>query len=69
VVFGFPVSGLDVYRLVRTRIAGPTLWTGGAFGPEAGLILVPALLAGAVLIRLYGRRHDNAGTSNQDRAV
>jgi membrane protease YdiL (CAAX protease family) len=69
VVFGFPVSGLDVYRLVRTRIAGPTLWTGGAFGPEAGLILVPALLAGAVLIRLYGRRYDIAGTSNQDRAV
>jgi membrane protease YdiL (CAAX protease family) len=69
VVFGFPVSGLDVYRLVHTRIAGPTLWTGGAFGPEAGLILVPALLAGAVLIRLYGRRHEIAEGADQGRAV
>jgi membrane protease YdiL (CAAX protease family) len=69
VVFGFPVSGLDVFGLVQTRIDGPTLWTGGAFGPEAGLIVVPALLAGAVLIRLYGRRYTTFGASDQDRAV
>ena len=53
VVFGFPVSGLDVYALTRIEVTGPEIWTGGAFGPEAGLIVLPALVIGAVLIYLY----------------
>jgi membrane protease YdiL (CAAX protease family) len=56
VVFGFPVSGLDVYALTRIRVHGPELWTGGAFGPEAGLIVLPSLLLGTLLIYLYTRR-------------
>lgn len=54
-VFGFPVSGIETYRLVHTSVSGPELWTGGAFGPEAGLILVPALALGALLIWAYAR--------------
>jgi hypothetical protein len=50
VVFGFPVSGLDIYPLTRIQVQGPQLWTGGAFGPEAGLVILPALLIGASLI-------------------
>ena len=53
--FGFPVSGLDVYRIVHQRVQGPELWTGGVFGPEAGLIVLPALALGAVLIYLYSK--------------
>lgn len=53
VVFGFPVSGLDIYPLVRINVHGPEIWTGGAFGPEAGLIVLPSLILGAVLIYLY----------------
>ena len=53
VVFGFPVSGLDVYALMRITVHGPDLWTGGAFGPEAGLVVLPALILGAFLIFLY----------------
>ncbi|PJH75648.1 MAG: CPBP family intramembrane metalloprotease domain-containing protein [Anaerolineae bacterium CG_4_9_14_0_8_um_filter_58_9] len=53
VVFGFPVSGMDFYRLVRQTVSGPELWTGGAFGPEAGLVVLPALLVGAVLVYVY----------------
>ncbi len=53
--FGFPVSGLDIYPLTRIEVHGPERWTGGAFGPEAGLIVLPALVFGAVLIFLYGR--------------
>lgn len=56
VVFGFPVSGLDIYPLTRIRVDGPELWTGGAFGPEAGLIVIPALLLGVVLIYVYTLR-------------
>ena len=55
VVFGFPVSGLDTYRLIHTTIQGPALWTGSAFGPEAGVILLPALMVGAVWIYFYTR--------------
>jgi CAAX protease family protein len=53
VVFGFPVSGLDIYALTRIDVTGPVLWTGGAFGPEAGLIVLPALIVGAILIYFY----------------
>jgi len=53
VVFGFPVSGLDIYPLLRIKVHGPELWTGGAFGPEAGLIVLPSLILGALLIYLY----------------
>lgn len=56
VVFGFPVSGLDIYRLMRIQVHGPEIWTGGAFGPEAGLIVLPSLVLGAVLIYLYTAR-------------
>lgn len=56
VVFGFPVSGLDIYALTRIKVQGPEIWTGGAFGPEAGLIVLPSLLLGAGLIYLYTLR-------------
>lgn len=59
VVFGFPVSGLDIYALTRITVHGPEIWTGGAFGPEAGLIVLPALLLGALLIYLYTMRRAN----------
>ncbi len=55
VVFGFPVSGMDIYRLIRHQVQGPEIWTGGAFGPEAGLIVLPALVVGSVLIYFYTR--------------
>lgn len=56
VVFGFPVSGLDIYPLTRVQVHGPELWTGGAFGPEAGLIVLPSLILGAALVHLYALR-------------
>ena len=55
VVFGFPVSGLDIYRLIRITVDGPVLWTGGAFGPEAGLVVLPGLLLGVTLIFVYSK--------------
>jgi membrane protease YdiL (CAAX protease family) len=61
VIFGFPVSGMDIYRLIRHQIQGPEIWTGGAFGPEAGLIVLPALAIGSVLIYLYTQNRSIAG--------
>lgn len=54
-VFGFPVSGLQLFQLVRQKAIGPTLITGGAFGPEAGLVILPALTLGTFLIWMYTR--------------
>jgi membrane protease YdiL (CAAX protease family) len=53
VLLGFPVSGWNGYQLTRIKINGPVIWTGGAFGPEAGLIILPALILGIILIYLY----------------
>jgi len=55
-VFGFPVSGFDRPGLFRITVSGPDLWTGGAFGPEAGLIILPICILGAVLVNLYTKR-------------
>ena len=52
-IFGFPVSGQYFYQVIRQTVSGPDLITGGAFGPEGGLILIPALLLGAVGISWY----------------
>jgi membrane protease YdiL (CAAX protease family) len=58
VVFGFPVSGQDFFHLSRISVTGPALWTGGAFGPEGGLIVVPAILVGVALMHVYARRRN-----------
>lgn len=59
-VFGFPVSGYDRPGLLHITVSGPEFWTGGAFGPEAGLIILPITLLGAVLIHLYTRHRKSS---------
>ena len=51
-IYGFPVSGNDFSRVTvfETIARGPVLWTGGQFGPEAGLLGLLAILAGSGLI-------------------
>ena len=54
-VFGFPVSGLSIPGLIEVQVEGPVLFTGGAFGPEAGLLLLPAMGVGVALLWLVTR--------------
>lgn len=54
-IFGFPVSGLDTFRLVHHTVNGPVIWTGGGFGPEAGLLVIPGLMLGTLLVYMYAR--------------
>jgi membrane protease YdiL (CAAX protease family) len=49
-VYGFPVSGDEFHvALLTTKNVGPTLWTGGAYGPEGGLLATAAYTAGILL--------------------
>lgn len=66
-VFGFPDSGIASGEgLLRATVTGPVLLTGGAYGPEAGLIMLGlAGAAGAVAvkaIRGYARSALGDGT-------
>lgn len=58
-VFGFPVSGntFDSATFIAIRQQGPPLWTGGAFGPEAGLLGMLAIVLGSVLTLIWVRWH------------
>jgi len=61
-VFGFPVSGLKTFQLINHTDSGPDFFTGGAFGPEAGFILLPILLIGVGLVHWYTRQRKIVGT-------
>ena len=52
-VFGFPVSGQSfagVASVIKIEQGGPEFWTGGAFGPEAGMIGILAMISGILII-------------------
>jgi hypothetical protein len=66
-VFGFQVSGLtDLPRLLIHTVDGPEMFTGGAFGPEAGLVIIPAMALGALAITWYSRGRLSDNHSNTD---
>lgn len=54
-VYGFRVSGNDLSdtALIAIQQTGPALWTGGAFGPEAGLTGIVAILLGLLLTTFW----------------
>ena len=56
-VFGFPVSGLELFQttFIATEQSGPRLWTGGAFGPEGGLLDPVATVVGVLVIIVWVR--------------
>jgi membrane protease YdiL (CAAX protease family) len=56
-LFGFPVSGLDAGGLITQQVTGPEAITGGAFGPEAGLISILVEVIGIALLVWWWKRN------------
>jgi len=59
-IFGFPVSGTHMdATVIQITQYGPDIWTGGSFGPEAGItgIIGMAIMLGATFVYLYSIEH------------
>lgn len=55
-IFGFPVSGdKEGASVIAIDQLGPQIMTGGAFGPEAGLIGIAASVLGIALLAAWAR--------------
>ncbi|MEN4042914.1 MAG: CPBP family glutamic-type intramembrane protease [Anaerolineaceae bacterium] len=69
-VFGFPVSGMQFgASFIQIVQSGPELVTGGAFGPEAGLLGLAAMLLGGLLTVWWVRLHYGAVRLHEELAV
>jgi membrane protease YdiL (CAAX protease family) len=55
-ILSFPLSGLTTTGLLVTRIEGNNLLTGGAFGPEGGLLSTVVLCLALLLLWGWHRR-------------
>lgn len=55
-VLGFPVSGIDLPGWIQQRVTGPALWTGGKFGPEAGIMGLAVWIIAIPVIIWFVRR-------------
>jgi uncharacterized protein len=60
-VLGLPLSGIDFPAAIEPSVRGPVLWTGGPFGPEAGLLGVLVNLVGAALLLLWRKLRPTPG--------
>ena len=64
-VFGFPVSGLNMFAHVSLFVVeqrGPIAWTGGPFGPEGGWLGLLAPLVGMALTWAWVRGRTSPAT-------
>lgn len=57
-VFGFPVSGTTAHGIYNLSVRNDNLLTGGAFGPEAGLLATIAIIIGMILVSMYETKHN-----------
>lgn len=55
-IFSLPVSGYDWFHLLRVESTGPVGLTGGAFGPEGGLVCTGVLVLACALTAFLGSR-------------
>lgn len=49
-VYGLNVSGFDIQGIFSSRILNDNLLTGGAFGPEAGILTTIVIAIGFLIV-------------------
>jgi membrane protease YdiL (CAAX protease family) len=52
-IFGFGVSGFGSQSLIKHTLSGPQWITGGPFGPEAGVVVMPVVLLALIVMFLW----------------
>jgi membrane protease YdiL (CAAX protease family) len=55
-VFGFHASGHEMVTVIRQTDLGPGWLSGGDFGPEGSLLIIPVIFLAMWIMRLYSRR-------------
>ena len=58
-VMGFPVSGMNTESLIKHTDTGSNWITGGSFGPEAGIAILPIIIMGLLLMVLWTAKRQN----------
>jgi len=64
-IFGFSISGYSTESLVKHSLSGPDWVTGGSFGPEAGIVVVPVVLLGLLVMVLWTSKRENTPWTQQ----
>ncbi len=54
-VFGFPLSGFELSSIWMSEAGGPDWMTGGAYGPEAGLLVTGVMCAALIAVAVTRR--------------
>jgi hypothetical protein len=64
-ILAYRVSGYSGVGLLRVNLSGPTWVTGGALGPEGGIVLPLLMLAVGISLRSRGQHRTHRITSHQ----
>lgn len=57
-VLGFAVSGMKTESLIKHTISGAGWITGGSFGPEAGILVIPFVILGLILMYVWTAKRE-----------
>lgn len=66
-LLGFTVSGMKTQSIIKQTVSGEEWVTGGFFGPEAGIIILPVLILGLILMYLWTWKRQNTPWFEQKR--
>jgi len=58
-ILGFTVSGMNTESLIKQTISGEDWITGGSFGPEAGIVVIPVIILGLIIMYLWTSKREN----------
>jgi membrane protease YdiL (CAAX protease family) len=58
-IFGFTVSGMKTESLIKHTTSGASWITGGSFGPEAGILVIPVVILGLIIMYVWTGKREN----------